>query len=140
MRWMPRRLPFIPSPRDRPFLDRLGRVYWTVPVDRDPPSMLRLMHRGTAVGFVEIDWRLPDRIEGFGIIVDAPYRRRGLGRALIRALVTTARQHRVKLIHGYVRQSDLIEQPFLLDWYYRQGFRVISEESVLTAARLEMQL
>ena len=53
------------------------------------------------------------------------YRSRGLGRAMLRLLVTRASDHGFKVIEASFSPHDLAEDPGLPDWYLRQGFAIV---------------
>ena len=55
------------------------------------------------------------------------YRRRGLGTKLLRAFIGLARMMEVKVITGEVKNQGLIDNPKLLEWYQRHGFKVMME-------------
>lgn len=57
------------------------------------------------------------------LIVAAPYRSRGIGRQLLRALVAEARQQRV----GSIVLTASVKEPWLRAWYEREGFACAGE-------------
>jgi ribosomal protein S18 acetylase RimI-like enzyme len=61
---------------------------------------------------------LRDRGEIGSLVVAAPYRRRGIGAALVRALVEEARQRRVRTLEI----SASTDAPWIRAWYQRLGF------------------
>ena len=48
----------------------------------------------------------------------------GIGQALLSELITLAKQNRAYSISGNVTEDDVIQSPFLLNWYQKNGFTV----------------
>lgn len=125
MRWVQRLRQILAGSPNRRVTDRLGEHYWLIiPPDDAQPSLLFLMSRAGQAGYIELEWIRPDIIENFGLLIEPLYRGRGLGTALLNALIEQARAWSVVAIRGYVRRRDLEAQPHLLDWYARHGFAV----------------
>lgn len=55
------------------------------------------------------------------------YRRRGIGSALVREIITTARANGYQHITGEVKPTDLARFPGLPNWYAAQGFKITRE-------------
>lgn len=124
-----------------PVVDRHGMCYWLpLPADLRRLHRLELMHGREPAGMIEVSWTNAEIIGDFGILIDAPYRQRGLGTALLHTLLHLGYGHGARLVYGYVRHDDLIQRPFLLDWYRREGFQVTREDGPLRAASLALNL
>ena len=57
------------------------------------------------------------------LVINRPWRRRGIGTKLLKQAIILAAALRVESIRGYLTSADLKEFPRLLDWYRRFGFR-----------------
>jgi hypothetical protein len=69
------------------------------------------------------------------------YRRRGIGSALIREIITTARANGYHRITGEVKATDLARFPGLPNWYAAHGFTITRESGrILIACEAESAL
>ncbi|HEY2408900.1 MAG TPA: GNAT family N-acetyltransferase [Polyangiaceae bacterium] len=69
------------------------------------PWVLRLEPRGPVVGFL-LAWSVADEMQLLELATDLDFRRRGVARALLRALVTETRAQRKRLLLLEVRASN----------------------------------
>ncbi len=52
------------------------------------------------------------------------YRKRGLGTALLKFIVSSAKERGMQMVEGSLSPVDLVPNPDLPDWYKRRGFTV----------------
>jgi ribosomal protein S18 acetylase RimI-like enzyme len=104
--------------------DSSGRKYVVV-VDDDSRSRfeVRLEHPGVSIGKALCTGRARDEMEFSDLIIEPPYRQRGLGAKLLRLVISHLREKGVKEIYGSVMGKDLKEFPNMVEWYERLGFR-----------------
>ena len=53
------------------------------------------------------------------------FRKRGLGTHLLQSAIREAQKQGAKRIDGYLVQTDLDENPNLINWYRKHGFQII---------------
>ncbi len=53
------------------------------------------------------------------------FRKRGLGTHLLQSAIREARKRGARRIDGYLIQTDLDENPNLINWYRKHGFQII---------------
>jgi GNAT superfamily N-acetyltransferase len=140
MVWRSRKLRPVRSPYDRLVRGHRGSEGWlAMPADGALPGRVWLYCDEWPAGMLDLDWE-GSAIENFGILIEPNYRGLGLGSGLLQELITLAHNYRASVIRGIVRQADLDERPFLLQWYRRHGFTIEAASSVLIAAQLSMRL
>ena len=76
------------------------------------------------VGLVRCD-RDGDQLILADICVSKEQRRQGIGGELLKRLIIEADRVAIGLIFGSITPDAIREQPFLLGWYERHGFRVM---------------
>ena len=121
-----------------PFLtDRQGRaysIYW----DADEWEAV-LLYRGRGVGRLELVWR-PPCLELADLTIAPRHRDRGLGSAVLEAVIALARQREIREITGSILRKDLARLPHLPAWYARHGFRLMPVSSGARAYDLSLLL
>jgi ribosomal protein S18 acetylase RimI-like enzyme len=80
------------------------------------------------IGSVQCD-REGDHLTLADIWVSEQKRRKGIGGELLKRLVEAADNATIRLIVGSIMPDAIREQPFLLAWYERHGFRVMPPDS-----------
>ena len=119
------------------FTDRQGRaysIYWYA----DEWEAV-LLYRGRGVGRLELVWR-PPCLELADLTIAPRHRDRGLGSAVLEAVIALARQREIREITGSILRKDLARLPHLPAWYARHGFRLMPVSSGARAYDLSLLL
>jgi GNAT superfamily N-acetyltransferase len=119
------------------FTDRQGRayaIYWYA-----GQWEAVLLYGGKGVGRLELVWK-PPCLELADLTIAPRYRGRGLGSAVLEAVIALARQREIREITGSIVRKDLARLPHLPDWYARHGFRVTPVSSGARAFDLSLLL
>ena len=58
----------------------------------------------------------------------ANFRGLGIGSRIVREVVRQAKRHRARELYGYIIQHRLDANPFLLEWYEKEGFEICAPD------------
>ncbi len=106
-------------------LDRSGWAYDVIGIAYPYSYDIRVYSPERSSASVTLLWDNDEDLLVVDFQVDEPYRGRGLGHALVPFIEGVARHQQLKRICGFVSRRNYEQQPWLLDWYERQGFTVV---------------
>ena len=118
-----------------PFLiDKYGEKFWYSWKDETVVKRLDVFHRSRYVAKTYLDLSTPRKGRIADIIIfhfskrNFDFRHRGLGKAMMRELISKARECGVKILYGRISPDDYTTTEYLIEWYRRQGFQVFEEK------------
>ncbi len=123
----------VPPWRDAEFIiDNRGEKFWFSWSDGyEDYAKLRLYHRGLPAGHVNlIEEEGQGRIILADICLSARYRKRGLGKQVMKMIIQWAKQSGFQRIQGGIVPREDMSLAYLQEWYIRQGFKVIQERRI----------
>jgi len=124
-----------PPTSDSPFItDKYGEKFW-IDWDEDESFVdMRVLYRGKFVGLVYLDFEKPEEALLIDINIfrfrrgNYRLRNRGLGKAMLEEAIAKSKEHKVKLIWGWIAPHDNTTVEYLEEWYRRQGFEIIKKD------------
>jgi GNAT superfamily N-acetyltransferase len=116
-----------------------GEKLWIVwPKDEEDIAKLRIIYRGRFIGHVTVEEKRP-RLIIWDINVLKPYRKRGVGKAMLREIIQWASENRFQRIWGNIKPDEYTTLTYLKEWYARQGFKVYETKSDVYHITLELK-
>lgn len=113
-----------PSPTWQSMADKRGRRYWFIWDDDAIPALV-LRYYGKFVGHVNILWEPPISELAEIVITQTEFRGCGLGKAMMREVITHVRAKSMQIIVGKIIPGAGGEPyDYLCRWYQKQGFKV----------------
>ncbi|MEI6778685.1 MAG: GNAT family N-acetyltransferase [Chloroflexales bacterium] len=118
--------PYTPPPGTTTCMTTDGVVFWFHHRMADDllPIQIDAVTAEDTVGYARMGCFEEGVLDLADVHIEPPYRRRGMGSALLHYIIELARAHGLQHIRGFVVERDLNEIPNLLDWYARLGFIV----------------
>lgn len=116
----------------------LGRINWLIADERNVMQLADLVLFDEPLGHHPLWARITSLLRWH----PPNFRQRGLGSAMLCAVITQAEKLKVDAISGFITTDDLQKTPYLLEFYKKHGFDVqrISQPTQGTVATIHRKI
>ncbi|MBT3315826.1 MAG: GNAT family N-acetyltransferase [Anaerolineae bacterium] len=118
--------------------DYQGEKFWVYRFDGEDVEKIRIRHRSYPAGSINLVRDDDTHLTLADIHIIEKYRKRGLGKKLLRKSIQWARENRFVEIWGFIKAHDGEYEAYVRDWYKRQGFEVYETEPGKYQIRMQL--
>ena len=104
--------------------DYQGEKFWVYGFDGEGVEKIRIRHRSYPAGSINLIYEDKIHLTLADIHVVEKYRKRGLGKKLLKKAIRWAEENHFTEIWGFIKAHDGASEAYVKEWYKHQGFVV----------------